>query len=117
MACGLGALIALSSAPLQSLLLGLALLGYNRIFGSIRFRWLALIVLGAFGVAMAFLISSSPVGFIVSHLIYDPASGYYRIWTWNNVIAAVGQSPGTALVLIRRPMISISTTQSIPFGW
>jgi len=92
-ACGLGVLIALSSAPFQASLLGLALLGYSKISRRVPFRWFGLIGLGAAGLGAAFLVSDAPWGFIVSHLIYDPQSGYYRIWTWSQVIEAVAKSP------------------------
>jgi len=42
---------------------------------------------------VVFLVSKSPLGFIISHLIYVPASGYYRYWTWTSVISAVSLSP------------------------
>ncbi len=92
-ACGLGVIIALSSAPLQGLMMGLALLVYDKLLRRMPFRWAILIGLGALGVVAAFLISDSPVGFIVSHLTYDASTGYYRIYTWTQVIGAVGQSP------------------------
>ena len=56
-------------------------------------RWLALIALGAAAILAAFLISDLPVGFIISHLIFDPSSGYYRYWTWARVTFYVSQSP------------------------
>jgi hypothetical protein len=52
-----------------------------------------LIVAGAVGIMAAFVISNSPVGFIVTHLTFSPESGYYREWTWHMVGLYVSQSP------------------------
>jgi len=91
--CAVGAFAALSSAPLQAIILGFALLLYNRMFEQLQFRWLILICIGAMIVSATFVVSNSPIGFIISHLIYDPESGYYRLWTWYSVIDAVSVSP------------------------
>jgi hypothetical protein len=92
LACSLGAAFAFSSAPLQGLIMGLALLLYDRMVGA-PFRWFALVAIGAVAIATAFLVSNSPVGFIISHMTFDPSSGYYRVWTWASVIDAVSMSP------------------------
>lgn len=91
--CVLGAIFAFSSAPIQSIFLGFALIGYGRMMGNTPFRWLALVAIGALGVAAAFVASNSPLGFIISHMTFDPSSGYYRMWTWASVSNAVGLSP------------------------
>jgi hypothetical protein len=49
--------------------------------------------LGAAGAILAGLISDSPLGFIISHLTFDPSSGYYRYWTWTRVLYYVSYSP------------------------
>lgn len=91
--CSLGAFFALSSAPLQCTFLGVGLLVYNRVMSEVPLRWLILMGAGAIAIIAAFLISNSPVAFIISHLIFDPSSGYYRYWTWDRVIYYVSQSP------------------------
>jgi O-antigen ligase len=91
--CSLGAIFAFSSAPIQTMFLGFGLLIYNSVLSQISFRWSALFAIGAAGVIAAFLISNSPVGFIISHLTFSPESGYYREWTWHMVGLYVSQSP------------------------
>jgi hypothetical protein len=93
LSCSLGAIFAFSSAPIMCILIGLGLLVYNRIMSGVPFRWLALVCLGAAGIIAAFMISNSPLGFVISHLTYSPQSGYYREWTWDRVIFYVSQSP------------------------
>ena len=92
-ACLLGIVFSFSSAPVQCAALGICLIIYGRLMAGISFRWLALIATLTAGVALAFMVSSSPLGFIISHLIYDAASGYYRYWTWERTIFYVSQSP------------------------
>jgi len=91
--CALGTIFAWSSAPLQGTLLGCALLIYDRVMVRVGVRWLLLIGVGMLALAAAFVVSESPIGFIISHFIYDPESGYYRQWTWDRTIFYVSQSP------------------------
>jgi hypothetical protein len=93
LSCGLGAIFAFSSGPIMCIFFGFGLLSYNRVMSSFRFRWLILITAGIIAIIAAFLMSNSPIGFIISHFIYSPASGYYREWTWDRVIFYVSQSP------------------------
>ena len=86
-------MFAFSSAPIQAMVLGFGLLIYDRILSQFSFRWSALIVVGAVGIIAAFLISNSPIGFVISNLTFSPQSGYYREWTWDLVGLHVSQSP------------------------
>jgi hypothetical protein len=92
-ACGLGAIFSFSSAPVQSILIGLVLLLYARLTPRMPFRWTLLLVLAGMAIFAAFLISNNPLGFIISNLIFTPASGYYRYWTWVTVLAHISYSP------------------------
>ena len=91
--CGLGAVLAFSSAPLQVMIIGFVLLAYNSLFSRMAGRWVVLVAAGMLGVGAAFVISSNPVGFIVTNLTFSPESGYYREWTWHMVTLYVSQSP------------------------
>lgn len=92
-ACGLGAIFSFSSAPVQSIIIGFALLTYARLTSGLPYRWTLLLSIAGAAIFSAFLISNNPLGFIISNLIFDPASGYYRYWTWVTVLAHVSQSP------------------------
>ena len=93
LSCSLGVIYSLSSAPLQVVFLGLCLLAYNHLMSRVPFRWAALIGVGVIGIVTVFLISNSPIGYIISHFTYSPQSGYYRVWTWYSVIDIVSRSP------------------------
>ncbi len=92
-ACGLGTMAALSSAPIQVMIMGLGLLAYDFLFSRYSYRWKVLVVAGALGLLSAFMISNNLLGFVISHLIFSPESGYYRVWTWEAVGLYVSQSP------------------------
>jgi hypothetical protein len=91
--CAVGLLLALSSAPIQSFLMGIGLLTYNRVLSGISVRWVALIGICSATLGAVWLSGHSVLHFLVAYLIYDPGSGYFRIWTWTMVTAAVAQSP------------------------
>ena len=92
-ACGLGTMVALSSAPIQVMIMGLGLLAYDSLLSRNSHRWTILLVAGTFGLFAAFTISNNLIGFIMAHLIFSPESGYYRVWTWEAVNLYVSQSP------------------------
>jgi hypothetical protein len=72
--CTLGAFSALSSAPLQGVLIGFGLIAYGRVLTRLPHKWLVLIGLGVAGIILIFSISDDPVGIIIRHMIYDPES-------------------------------------------
>jgi hypothetical protein len=88
-----GAFFSFSSAPVQSLILGFGLIYYAKFSAGIPYRWTILFVLGSLAVAATFVISNNPLGFLISNLIFDPASGYYRVWTWYAVLDHLSLSP------------------------
>jgi hypothetical protein len=93
LSCGLGAALALSSAPIQAIIMGLGLLIYDRILRRIRHRWSALIILVAFGVVLILEVLQDPLGFIFSHFVFDTQTAWFRTWIWATGVAAVAQSP------------------------
>jgi len=91
--CSLGAIFSFSSAAIQCVVLGFGLLLYERVTRGSSLRWIILLGIVGAGVLATFIVSNSPIGFINSHLIFSPESGYYREWTWDRVTYYVGQSP------------------------
>jgi hypothetical protein len=91
--CCMGTMISFSSAPIQVMIMGLALLVYDKLLAGLHYRWSILIGVAIAAVVAAFTFSSNPVGFVISHLTFSPESGYYREWTWALVDQYVSQSP------------------------
>jgi len=108
--CGVGAFIALSSAPFQAIIIGGALLAYNRVSTGVRFRWAGLIGLAAAGIIMILLVVDRPFAFIFNHLVFDTESAYFRLWTWEIAGAALDQSPFLGLGFIPPDFYEIPAT-------
>jgi hypothetical protein len=121
--CTIGALLSLSSAPLQVMVMGLGLLTYDRLLSGWPQRWLALATVIAAIILLAFTLSNNPIGFIVSHLTFSPESGYYREWTWRLVLAHLSTSPWFGLGFgelppdINHSIDSLWLVLSIQFGY
>jgi hypothetical protein len=92
-ACTIGLLLTFSSAPIQSVILGLALIGYDRCLPQFPFRWTLLLASGVVGLLVIFSVTNSPISYINEHLIFDPSSGWYRVWEWQTAGAIVNQHP------------------------
>src|SRR5262245_12068802 len=91
--CGVGVLLSLSSAPIQSVVLGFGLITYDRIFARYRSRWSLLIGVAALGIGASYIFTSSPLAFIFGHLLLDPTSYSIRLYQWNAVGTVILDSP------------------------
>src|ERR1700693_3770394 len=96
-ACGLGAIFAFSSAPLQAIVMGLSLVVYDRAMRHVSARWVIIKCVSAFGILTLMLVSDAPFSFLIRHLLFDPSSGYYRLYSWTVTGAAIELSPWTGL--------------------
>jgi hypothetical protein len=92
-ACGLGTFLAFASAAVLSVVVGGSLLVYDRLLARVSQRWFGLIALTAGAFVMLFLVSSAPWGIIIRYLIFDPDSGYDRLYQWSVVSTALSPSP------------------------
>ena len=63
--CAFGALLSLSSAPLQGVVFGFGLLLYNQLFSGVQLRWVGLIGTAAAGIIMLFTFIGSPLDFVL----------------------------------------------------
>ncbi len=122
-ASSLGLVMSISSAPLQCTFLGFGLLVYNRLTSGIRFKWMVLISVGVLLMILIFTVAENPIGFVISHFIYDPTSGYYRYWTWDRVIYYVSYSPWFGLGFGQMPeeidhsIDALWLVLAIHYGW
>jgi hypothetical protein len=92
-ACGLGVLSSLSGAPIQATTLGLGLLTYDRILAHFRYRWWLLIGICAVAVAASYTLSSQPVAFVLTHLLFETDSFWIRLYQWSTIGAIILTSP------------------------
>ena len=94
-----GAVVAVSSAPLVGLGIGMLCLQYRRLTRAVPFRWRWL----ALGLSMALLCLIAtvpePLGFLIGHLTIDPSTGFYRLLEWQFAGADLLASPWFGLGL------------------
>ena len=91
--CALGVVIAFSSAPEQSVLMGFAFLVYGRMAAGMAGRWMWLCGSAAVGVAIVLFSVPSPFGHIIEAMTLDPSTGYYRLYIWNTIGPLVLENP------------------------
>jgi hypothetical protein len=91
--CLLGCLLAQSSASLLTLSLVLAAFAYDQLLQRSPWRW------GVFWIAIGllllavFVVTEHPLGWVLSHLTFDPQTGFYRIMIWDAASTYIAQSP------------------------
>jgi hypothetical protein len=83
--CTVGVVIAFSSAPQQSVIMGLGLMTYGHLLAAVRSRWILLIGSVAICSAGLFLLVGSPFVTLIKATALDPSTGYYRLYIWNSL--------------------------------
>ncbi len=92
-ACAVGVVIAFSSAPEQSALMGLCLLAYSRLLPGFARKWQVLFLMLALGASFAFAATPTPFGHIFDLVTIDSQTAYYRLYVWNAVGPAILDNP------------------------
>lgn len=102
--CALGVVIAFSSAPEQSAIIGFGLLTYGTATTRMAGRWIMIVGLAAICIAAVFLTVNAPFGHIIDVMTLDPSTGYYRLYIWNTVGPLILENPyfGVAQGLIEQ---------------
>ena len=121
--CTFGCIASLSSAAYLSLGFVFMVYAYDRLLKRYAWRWqLVGAAIGGF-IALVFLLSNSPVGWLVSHMTFEPETGYYRIMTWDIATAQIAMSPifGFGLIDFNNQVLdntvdSIWLVMSLRFG-
>jgi hypothetical protein len=94
-ACVVGIILSVSSAAISGFIIGAATYCYDRAMEKFLWRWKASWLVLAGLACVLFAASNHPIGWLVSHLTLDPASGYYRISLWNHAFEYIAMSPFT----------------------
>jgi hypothetical protein len=108
--CSFGCLLAASSAPLMSLVITTGIFVYDRLLLQFHWRWRLFWSAIAAMIGLAFLVANYPISWLISHLTFDPASGYYRIMIWELASAQISASPitGFGFALFDNPVLDTS---------
>lgn len=90
-----GCLLSLSSAPLLSCFIVMMLYLYDTALKQYSGRWRALQLCLVTIVLVILAVANHPLGWIISHLTFDPVSGYFRMLIWDAAIQKIMDSPYT----------------------
>ncbi|MDA9463533.1 hypothetical protein XH87_02755 [Bradyrhizobium sp. CCBAU 53415] len=94
--CGLclfGCVLSMSSAPLMAFGIVLSVYFYDHLLRGRRWRWQALVAGLFMFLGVVFLAANKPVSWIVANLTLDPATGYFRVATWDSASYYIDLSP------------------------
>jgi hypothetical protein len=88
-----GCFLSLSSGPWLGFAIATFLSWYDHAMKRFTYRWklVGLVFCGVY-VAASF-VSKSPLGWIITHLTFNPQGGYFRLDMWNLGIAQIANSP------------------------
>ena len=90
----LTALFSLSSAPIAAIGIQLAILFWERVLAFYKARWHLLVFFLILSVAVLETFSNQgAVGFYISHLTFQPQTGFYRIAIWDYGTASILNNP------------------------
>lgn len=93
--CLFGAILSLSSSSLMGLGISFATYAYDRLLRQFPWRWsLCWAAIGTF-VLLIVLVTKNPLGWILSNLTLDPASGYFRLLEWDAAFYQISLAPWT----------------------
>jgi hypothetical protein len=102
----------MSSAPIQAALIGLGLVTYDRLLARYRSRWPLLIGIVVLGIGAIYSCTSSPISFVFDHLMFDPSSGWVRVYQWDLAGDFIQHSPWVGIAF-RWPEL----LQTVPDLW
>lgn len=93
--CFFGCLLSISAGPLLTFAIMLASYGYDCMAFQFPWRWRAYVATVAGLIAAVFVASNNPVGWLIEHLLFDPASSYFRVYVFDYYFAQIAVHPFT----------------------
>ncbi|WP_206605857.1 hypothetical protein [Rhodoblastus sphagnicola] len=91
----LGCVLAMSSAPLLVFGIVIAVYCYDALLHRYAWRWRAFTAMVACFFAYIWIVTEHPLSWIIANLTFDPATGYFRMGTWDRAFYNIGLSPLT----------------------
>ena len=91
--CIFGCALSISSGPLLSLLVVIAVYFYDMLLGEYKWRWKLLVGSITAVVIVISIFAQHPISWIISHLTFDPASSYFRIYVFDYMFGMISSSP------------------------
>lgn len=99
--CFFGGYLSLSSSSVMAFAILFGAYAYDRLMKQYPWRWSACwTACGIFALTIM-LVAKHPLGWILSHLTLDPASGYFRLLEWGAATDQISQSPWTGYAFLQ----------------
>lgn len=111
---GYGCLLTQSSSAVMAFTIALAVYTYDCGMRHYPWRWSLFWGLVMLPVLALMALSAHPLHWILSHLTYDPASGFFRLMIWDGAIDKIAQAPfvGHGFGLLGDPILD-ATVDSV----
>ena len=91
--CTFGCALAMSSAPLLALILGVGVMIYDAVMRTYPWRWKLFLSGIGFCVFTLFLVRNDPIQTLIRNLTIDTQTGFYRLMIWNYAGSEALNSP------------------------
>ncbi|MCK1597303.1 hypothetical protein [Bradyrhizobium sp. 164] len=91
--CLFGCLLAMSTAPLMAFAIVIAVYYYDRVMSAYHWRWQLMLAGMAAFLVIVFAVANKPVSWLVANMTLDPATGYFRVATWESAFYYINLSP------------------------
>jgi hypothetical protein len=91
--CFVGCVMSLTSAALLSFFIVIGLYTYDRLMRRYPRRWNAVWASLIIFVSVIFVVANAPLGWLITHLTFDPESGYFRYLIWDAALQYIDQAP------------------------
>ena len=93
--CFIGCIISLTSSASLSFFIVLSSYAYDRFMRQYSWRWTALLIVLATFFFVVYLVTNAPIGWVITHLTFDPETGYFRLLIWDAALTYISQAPLT----------------------
>lgn len=93
--CFFGCLLSISSGPLGAFLIVLAAYIYDRMLHQYKSRWKLFVASFGGFLALIFVSVNRPVSWLISHMLFDPGSSYFRLYVFDYYYGQIALSPLT----------------------
>ena len=112
--CFIGCIASLTSVALMSFFMVLAVYTYDRTMRQYRWRWRTLWMALAIFLLAIYLATNAPLGWVITHLTFDPENGYFRYMIWDAALVYISQAPlaGYAYNLLHHELLD-TTVDSV----
>lgn len=88
-----GCVLSLSSSAVMAIVIALMIYTFDRSMSRYPWRWGLLWSVASLPLLGLSAVSQHPLHWIISHLTYDPVSGFFRLMIWDAAIDKIEQSP------------------------